>query len=53
MVPNLNNLIRVKKSHIKPVTEVLARAYQDEPLYAYFIPDASERRTKLPYFLEF
>jgi len=53
MVSNLSNLVRVKKSHIKPVAEMLARAYQDDPLYAYFIPDASERRIKLPYFLQF
>jgi len=53
MVPNLNNLVRVKKSHIKPVAEMLARAYQDAPLFTYFIPDASERRIKLPYFLQF
>ena len=53
MVLNLNNLVRVKKSNIKPAAEVLAKAYQDEPLYAYFIPDASERRNRLPYFLEF
>ncbi len=33
MVPNLNNLIRVKKSHIKPVTEVLARIDEENLPY--------------------
>ena len=46
MVTDLNNL-RLTKSQIKPVGEMLARAFQDDPLFAYFIPDAFERKNKL------
>ena len=53
MVADLNNLVRLKKSQIKPAAEMLARAFQDDPLFAYFIPDASERKDKLPYFFQF
>jgi len=53
MVADLNNLVRLKKSQIKPAAEMLAKAFQDDPLFAYFIPDASERKDKLPYFLQF
>jgi len=49
---DLNNLLRLDKSHIKPATEVLARAFQDYPLFVYLIPDESERKNKLPYLLE-
>ena len=53
MVADLNNLARLKKSQIKPAAEMLAKAFQDDPLFAYFIPDASERKDKLPYFFQF
>jgi GNAT superfamily N-acetyltransferase len=49
---DFDNLLRLDKSHIKPATRVLARAFQDYPLFVYLIPDDSERKNKLPYFLE-
>jgi len=48
MTANLNNLLRLGKSQIKPAAEVLAKAFQDDPLFTYFIPDASVRKNKLP-----
>lgn len=53
MAADLNNFARLKKSQIKPAAEMLARAFQDDPLFAYFIPDAPERKDKLPYFFQF
>ena len=53
MVDDLNNLVRLQKSQIKPVGEMLARAFQDDPLSAYIIPDASRRENMLPYGFEF
>ena len=53
MVADLNNIVRLKKSQIKSAAEMLARAYQDDPLFAYFIPDASERKNKSHYLHEF
>lgn len=37
MVTDLNNLVRLTKSQIKPAGEMFARAFQDDLLYAYFI----------------
>ena len=53
MVADLNNLVRLKGSQIKPAAEMLARAFQDDPLFGYFFPDASERKGKLPYIFKF
>ena len=53
MVSDLNNLVRLQNSQIKPAAEMLARAFQDDPLSGYFFPDASERKNKLPYIFEF
>ncbi len=38
----LNNLMRLKRSHAKAAGEMLARAFQDDPLFAYFVPNASQ-----------
>ena len=53
MITDLNNLVRLSKSQIKPAADVLARALLDDPLYAYFFPNASGRRKKLPYVFKF
>jgi ribosomal protein S18 acetylase RimI-like enzyme len=52
MVADLNHLVRLNTSQIKPAAEMLARAFQDYPLNYYFIPDASERGNKLHYIYE-
>jgi GNAT superfamily N-acetyltransferase len=49
---DFNNILRLDKSHIKPATRVLARAFQDYPLFVHLIPDESERKNKLSYILE-
>ena len=43
MTVNSNDLIRLIKPHIKPASEILARVFHNEPLYVYFVPDASKR----------
>jgi ribosomal protein S18 acetylase RimI-like enzyme len=48
-----NNLVRLQKFQIKPASEMLARAFQDYPLFSYFFPDASRREKKLYYGFEF
>lgn len=53
MVTHLSDCLRVTKSHIKPASETLARAFQDDPLFVYSVPDALERKKKLPYIFEF
>jgi len=44
--------VRLKRSHAKAAGEMLARAFQDDPLFAYFVPNASQRYRKLPYIFE-
>ena len=46
MGDELNSLYRLTETHIKPAAEVLARAFQEYPLSAFFIPDASKRIKK-------
>jgi ribosomal protein S18 acetylase RimI-like enzyme len=53
MTTSLDNLIRLAKSQIKPASKVLARAFQDDPLWAYFIPDGLMRKSKLHYISDF
>jgi len=52
MVADLNKLVRLTKSQIKPAAEMVARAFQDDPLFAYFISDALERKNKLHHLFE-
>ncbi|MFH0748975.1 MAG: hypothetical protein V1915_03555 [Candidatus Bathyarchaeota archaeon] len=40
--------VRLMKAQTKRAGETLARAFQDDPLVAYFIPDADKRKTLLP-----
>ena len=42
-----NGLFRLDESHIKPAAEVLARAFYNDPGFAYIIPDAAGREKKL------
>jgi GNAT superfamily N-acetyltransferase len=43
-----NSLFRIKKTHINQATRVLARAFQDDPLFTYFFPSPQKRERKLP-----
>ncbi len=53
MAADLNSLVRLEKSQIKPAAEMLARAFHDDLIFVHFIPDASERKNKLPYLMQF
>lgn len=44
--------LRLNKSYIKPAAKVLAKAFQNDPLFVYFFPDASERENKLPHLFQ-
>jgi GNAT superfamily N-acetyltransferase len=52
MMTDLNNLTRLRKSQIERASETLGRAFQKDPLFAYFMPDASERAEKAPYIFQ-
>ncbi len=45
---DLEDLVRLAEDQVKPAAEALARAFQDDPLMAHFIPDASRRKSLLP-----
>lgn len=53
MTNDLGSLVRLKKSHIKPASQVLARAFHDYPIFVYFVPDASRRRDRLHYLFRY
>ena len=53
MADDLNSLVRLERSQIKPAGAMLARAFYDDPLDVYLIPDESRRRKLLHYFYEF
>ncbi|MDO9579913.1 MAG: hypothetical protein Q7J06_05025, partial [Bacteroidales bacterium] len=52
-IADLDKLVRLTKAQVRPAAGMLARAFQDDPLMAYFFPDASERENRLPYIFEF
>jgi len=41
------NPSRISKSHIGTTSQVLSRAFHDDPLFTLFIPDIRQRRNKL------
>jgi len=48
----LGNLVQLNKSHAKPASEILARAFHDYPIVPYFFPDETERDRISPYFFQ-
>jgi GNAT superfamily N-acetyltransferase len=40
-------LLRLSPGQVRPVAEMMARAFEDYPLTAYFYPDAATRREKI------
>ncbi len=46
-------MLRLEKTHIKPVSFMLARAFKDDPINAYAFPNPAERREKMPYAYQF
>jgi len=53
MSTELEDLVQLNESHIKPAVEVLVRAFRNYPLLQYYFPDELERRKIAPYFLSF
>ena len=47
---HVKNPVRLTKAQVQPASQVLARAFQDDALFAHLIPDTSERKKKLPHF---
>jgi ribosomal protein S18 acetylase RimI-like enzyme len=47
-VSEVTDPVRLTSAQTKRAGETLARAFQDDPLFTYFIPDAFERQTVLP-----
>jgi hypothetical protein len=48
----LNDLIRLSKIHIKPASQMLSRAFQNDPVIRWQIPEATERFEKIHYMWE-
>ena len=53
MVADLNSLQRLKYSQIKPATEMVTRAFLDNPGIVFYFPDENERKSKLPYIFRY
>jgi len=49
----MNGLIRLSKKHIKIASHILSRAFQNDPVIRWQIPDAIKRLSSLQYFWEF
>ncbi|HQE91696.1 MAG TPA: GNAT family N-acetyltransferase [Anaerolineae bacterium] len=49
MKQSIPSPIRLTRAQIKPAARVLARAFADEPLIQYFIPDTMRRHQKIYY----
>ncbi len=45
-----SEIVRLEQSQIGPAAAILGRAFQDDPLMLYTIPDAAERARMLPEF---
>jgi ribosomal protein S18 acetylase RimI-like enzyme len=52
MTYGTNTVARLGKSDVKPAARVLAAAFQEHPLFKYFIPDKSKRLNRLHYAFE-
>lgn len=53
MKSNLSELYRLTEDKIKPASKILSRAFYDNPVFEYLIPDSSERKSKLKYVFEY
>lgn len=52
MDAELEGLIKLNKSHIKPAAEVLVTAFRNYPLLQYFFPDEQDRAKVASYFFQ-
>ena len=46
---NFRDLHQLKHIPLNKAAEIISRAFHDDPLYSYIIPDESERRKYFPY----
>lgn len=53
MSSSLDNIVQLKKSQINIAGKTIARAYMNDPLFSYFIPDPLERQKKVQYLFNF
>ncbi|MCY6371312.1 GNAT family N-acetyltransferase [Clostridium ganghwense] len=53
MVKDLENIFLLTKAHIKPAVETLTKAFENDPVYSYLIPDEEERKRILPHLFQF
>ena len=47
-----STLLKLEESHVEKAGEVLARAFMNDPLFSYFIPDTEERKQVLPFIFQ-
>jgi len=52
MEAELASLVRLNDTHIRPAAEMLARAFHDEPLTIYFLPDYTDRQLHTSQFFQ-
>lgn len=48
-----SGLHKITRRQIKPAAKVMARAFHEDPLMIFYIPDPVEREKKLPHLYEF
>lgn len=46
------NIVRIDEARIKDAASVLSRAFQNDPVFVYLIPDAATRETKSRYIFD-
>ncbi|MFX0178179.1 MAG: GNAT family N-acetyltransferase [Candidatus Hodarchaeota archaeon] len=51
-MPELIDLIRLSEKHIKPASSVLSKAFQNDPIIRWQIPEAHKRLEKAHYIFE-
>ena len=49
----METLVRLTKNQIKPASQMLGRAFWDDPIMVHIFPDEQERKTKIAYAFEF
>ena len=53
MSTDLKDFVQLNKSHIKPATEVLTRAFRNDPMSKYFFADELKREKRLPHLFQY
>ena len=53
MADGPNDVIDLKRTHVRDAAEMLGRAFQDDPQLSFIIPDAKRRKEALPHIFRF